>query len=164
MSLLLTKVSLTLSNTIKSVLLILDASLTTALTPDPVKPSTPASPEKRKKYKQKVFPEMNNEVAEDSSKNIENIEKESDNNTITVEISQTVNVETAQNETEVSKNNNMIIIDDKKTQELPFEKTIDVDTLAANYTTKELKQFGKDLGISLSGKKADMAKTILNNM
>ena len=43
MSLLLTKVSFTLSNTIKSVLFILEAFFTTALIPDPVKPTFPNS-------------------------------------------------------------------------------------------------------------------------
>lgn len=144
-------------------------------TPDPVKPSTPASPEKRKKHKQKIHSEPKQEI-EPSEKNTdimeeivhdaENTEKESEeeNKTITVEISQTVNVESAQNETDLT-NNSMILIDDEKsTKKLPFDKTIDADTLAANYTTKELKQFGKELGISLNGKKADMAVTILNNL
>ena len=144
-------------------------------TPDPVKPSTPASPEKRKKHKQKIHSEPKLEIepfekkiesVEEVVHDSENTEKESDEEkkTITVEISQTVNVESTQNETDVT-NNSMILIDDEKsTKNLPFDKTIDADTLAANHTTKELKQFGKELGISLNGKKADMAVTILNNL
>lgn len=49
-------------------------------------------------------------------------------------------------------------------RKLPFDKNISADILSSTYTTKELKSFAKDLGISVSGKKIEMAQSLLERM